>query len=246
MDNVERCLLVIYGQQHREPLLSGLTVGGNYTVMPSKSSYSFTPQNRNYLNLSASVTNADFTGAALPPPPTAFNKTINYEYNSVGALEAMGSDMIGGNATENVLHSLTFRASGALIGLNYGNGRRLAMGYNANRNQPVSMKVDRASNPSDKIIDYQYNYYDVYGNSNNRIHKVIDNIDPSYTTDYFYDNYNRLTNAQAGAFTKFYYHDEWGNITNYSALTHNYALNATGAPATNRIISDGWGTNYSY
>ncbi|MBL8171822.1 MAG: hypothetical protein JNJ50_26925 [Acidobacteria bacterium] len=42
--------------------------------------------------------------------------------------------------------------SGALKSLNYGNGRRLTMGYNANRNQPISMKVDRVSNASDKVI----------------------------------------------------------------------------------------------
>ncbi|MFN8003425.1 MAG: hypothetical protein U0X75_20695 [Acidobacteriota bacterium] len=34
------------------------------------------------------------------------------------------------------------------------------MDYNANRNQPISMKVDRVSNASDKVIDYQYEYYD--------------------------------------------------------------------------------------
>ena len=89
----------------------------------------------------------------------------------------MGTNLIGSNpnATENVLNSLTFRASGALSSLNYGNGRRLTMGYNANRNQPISMKVDRASNPSDKIIDYQYDYYDANGKNNNRIRKVTDN-----------------------------------------------------------------------
>ncbi len=111
-----------------------LTANGNYTVTPSKTGYSFTPPSRDYLNLNSNITTANFTGAPLPPPPPSFNKTINYAYNSVGALSGIGTDLIGSNpnATENVLNSLTYRASGALNGLNYGNGRRLQMGYNAN------------------------------------------------------------------------------------------------------------------
>ncbi|MFN8005041.1 MAG: hypothetical protein U0X75_28965 [Acidobacteriota bacterium] len=61
------------------------------------------------------------------------------------------------------------------------------------------MKVDRVSNASDKVIDYQYEYYDANGNNNNRIRKVIDNVDSSFTTDYLYDRFNRLTHATASA-----------------------------------------------
>jgi RHS repeat-associated protein len=71
-------------------------------------------------------------------------------------------------------------------------------------------------------------------------------VDPAYTTSYLYDDYNRLTNATSSAYTRFYSHDAWGNITDFSGVTHNYATNGSGAPATNRIISDGWGNNYSY
>nr|MDQ3009607.1 hypothetical protein [Acidobacteriota bacterium] len=95
------------------------------------------------------------------PVFSSFNKTINYAYNAVGALAGVGTNLIGGDAnnTSNVLNTVSFRASGALNQLSYGNGRRLMMGYNDNRSQPISMKVDRASNPTDKIIDYSYEYY---------------------------------------------------------------------------------------
>src|SRR5262249_53903269 len=210
--------------------------------------YTFTPTNRSYTNLSANVTNSNFTiNAPTPPPFTAFNKTVNYAYNSVGALSGLGTNMIGSdpNATTNVLNSLTFRASGAVSGLNYGNGRRLTMGYNANRNQPISMKVDRVSNPSDKIIDYVYDYYDQQGNNNNRIRKITDNVDSVFTTDYSYDDYNRLTGA-ASVYMRSYQYDRWGNITDSSGVTQNYATNTTGAPATNRISSDNQGTSFGY
>jgi RHS repeat-associated protein len=219
---------------------------GDYTLTPSLSGYVFTPSSITYLGLQRNWTNANFT--AMPELQTVFNKTVNYDYNSVGALSGVGTNLIGSdpNNTTNVLNSLTFRASGALSSLNYGNGRRLTMGYNANRQQPISMKVDHTNNPSDKIIDYVYDYYDANGKNNNRIRKITDNVDPAYTTDYSYDDYKRLTNAQAGAYFRFYYYDRWGNITNFSAVAHTYATNASGAPATNRIISDGLGVNYSY
>jgi RHS repeat-associated protein len=219
---------------------------GNYTVTPSKAGYNFTPSNRTYPNLSANVTNADFSGAT--PPPTTLNKMINYGYNSAGTLGGVGTDLIGSdpNATTNVLNSTTFRAGGAIRGMNYGNGRRLAIGYDANREQPISMKVDRVSNPSDKIIDYAYDYNDPYGNNNNRIRKVTDNIDPGYTTTYLYDEYDRLASANASAYFRSYSFDPWGNITNFSAVQFNYATNASGAPATNRVVSDSSGANFSY
>ncbi len=225
---------------------NNLSVGGNYTVTPSKPGYNFTPHNRNYSNLIANVTNADFSGA--PPPPATLNKMINYAYNSVGVLSGVGTDLIGSdpNATTNVLNSLTFRANGALKSQNYGNGRRLQMGYNADREQPISMKVDRVSNPSDKIMDFVYDYYDAEGKNNNRIHKITDNIDPSYTANYFYDDYDRLSTAQASAYLRLFAYDPWGNITNFSAVGYNYATNASGAPATNRVISDSLGVNFSY
>ena len=73
------------------------------------------------------------------------------------------------------------------------------MGYNDNRNQPTSMVVDRSNNPSDKVVDYAYQYYDANGKNNNRIRQITDNIETAYSTSYTYDNYNRLTNATANA-----------------------------------------------
>src|SRR5262249_611672 len=147
---------------------SGLPTG-NYTFTPSKSGYVFDPSSINYPDLQKNKTDANFT--ALPAQQTVFNKNVNYAYNNMGALSGVGTNLIGSdpNATTNVLKTVTFRGSGAIKNLNYGNGRRLQMGYNANRQQPTSMKVDLVSNPNDKIIDYTYEYYDANGKNNNRI-----------------------------------------------------------------------------
>ncbi len=69
------------------------------------------------------------------------------------------------------------------------------MGYNDQRNQPTSMKVDLLSNPSDKVVDYAYDYYNANGNNNGLIRKVTDHLDGQYTTTYQYDKFDRLTNA---------------------------------------------------
>jgi RHS repeat-associated protein len=176
----------------------------------------------------------------------SFNKNVNYAYNNVGALSGVGTNLIGTdpNATTNVLNTVTFRATGALNRLHYGNGRRLTMGYNANRQQPASMKVDRTDG-TDPIVDYSYDYYGADGLNNNRIKKITDNVDAAYTVDYKYDNYNRLIKAIGGGGGDYSY-DPWGNITNFKGTTLSYATNASGAPATNRLASDSAGFNYSY
>ncbi|HQR33723.1 MAG TPA: RHS repeat-associated core domain-containing protein [Blastocatellia bacterium] len=178
----------------------------------------------------------------------SFNKTINYAYNTVGALGSIGTNLIGTDAsnTTNVLNTVSFRASGALKSLNYGNGRRLTMGYDDNRNQPTSMVVDRTNNSSDKVVDYAYQYYDANGNNNNRIRQITDNIDTAYTTTYQYDDYNRLTNATANAFSRSYSYDEFGNIRNFAGLTLNYQTNSSGAPTTNRLSTDSQSNSYTY
>lgn len=176
------------------------------------------------------------------------NKNINYAYNAVGALGGIGTNLIGtdANNTTNVLNTVTFRASGALKQLNYGNGRRLTMGYDDNRNQPTSMVVDRTNNSSDKVVDYAYQYYDANGKNNNRIRQITDNIDTAYTTGYLYDDYNRLTSATASAFSRSYGYDPFGNITNFNGVTLNYATNSSGAPATNRLSTDSASNSYTY
>ncbi|MBS1791530.1 MAG: RHS repeat protein [Acidobacteria bacterium] len=224
--------------------LSGLPNGQTYTVTPSLSGYVFDPSSRTYQGLNKNITNANFT--ALPAQVTLYDKTINYDYNSVGALSAIGTNMTSGNTANNVLNTVTFRASGALKQLNYGNGRRLTMGYDDNRNQPTSMVVDRTNNASDKVVDYAYQYYDANGNNNNRIRQITDNIDTAYTTSYQYDDYNRLTNATASAFSRGYQYDPFGNITNFNGVTLNYATNSSGAPATNRLSTDSASNSYTY
>lgn len=225
---------------------SGLPNGLDYTVTPTLNGYVFDPSSRTYLGLKINITDANFTGTLAQT--ITFDKTINYAYNAVGALGSIGTNLIGTDPTNatNVLNTVSFRASGALKQLNYGNGRRLTMGYNDQRSQPTSMIVDRTNNSADKVVDYAYQYYDANGKNNNRIRQITDNIETAYSTTYTYDNYNRLSNATANAFSRNYQYDEWGNVKNFSGLTLNYATNGSGAPSTNRLLSDSQGGSYTY
>ena len=220
-----------------------LPAAGSYTITPSLAGYVFSPYPRTYNNLQASRSNANFTATSNAPQPTVtFDKRVNYAYNTVGALSGAGTNLIGTdpNNTSNVINSLSFKAFGAIKQLNYGNGLQLTMGYNANRQQPITMKV--GPNGTGSIIDYTYEYYDATGNNNNRIRKITDGVDSAYTVNYSYDQWNRLTNATAPAYGRGYVYDAWGNLRGagggpYGGYVLNYGTNANTAPATNRILS---------
>ena len=94
-----------------------------------------------------------------------------YADNFTDVLSGVGTNLIGSdpNATTNALSNTTFRATGAMKQLDYGNGLRLEMGYWTQRQQPVSMKVAPVSNPHAPVLSYGYNYYDANSNNNNRI-----------------------------------------------------------------------------
>ncbi len=115
------------------------------------------------------------------------------------------------------------------------------MGYNANRQQPITMKVEPGGTGS--IIDYTYEYYTTgSGLNNNRIRSITDGVDAQYSVSYAYDQWNRLTNATAPAYARGYVYDAWGNLRGagggqYGGYALNYDTNATTAPATNRIQS---------
>jgi RHS repeat-associated protein len=199
-------------------------------------------------NLADGVEQANYRIEQVTPFSTLYDKNVNYAYNTVGGLSGVGTNLIGSdpNASTNVLNSVTYRGSGALRSVIYGNNRQMAMGYDPNRQQTTSMKVDRVGNPADKIVDYVYNYYDANGKNNGRIRKIFDNTDTAYTTTYVYDDYRRLQSATASAYSRSYQYNAWGNITNFAGVTLSYQLNGSGAPATNRLSSDSQGINYSY
>jgi RHS repeat-associated protein len=174
-------------------------------------------------------------------------KSVNYEYTSGGALAKIGTNLnpLAG-VSDNVMKNLSYRAFGALKSGDYGNGRRIELGYNANRLNLTSHKMIKES-PYDAIIDNSYDYYGTTETSNGRVRKITDNLDPQFTTTYQYDDYDRLASATSVDFERTYSYDPWGNLTAVTATgggetgsyTLSYATNASGAPLNNRINNAG-------
>jgi len=178
-------------------------------------------------------------------------------------LSGVGTNLFGSdpNTTSNVLSNISYRDFGATQSLNYGNGRTLAMSYSEQRHQLTSMIVQK-SDGSDRIVDKSYEYYDTNQANTGRLMKQTDHLDPAYSVTYAYDGVNQLSSAQAGSvdtvkgYDRTYSYDEWGNLRTVSgdsdgtaatqfSTSYNYAVNGTGAPATNRL-TDVNGVPYSY
>gem|GEM_PF-2074565 len=194
---------------------------------------------------------------------TNFSKQINYARTYASTLASIGTNLLGTDPTNttNVVSLTGYRAFGAITGATYGNGRTLSMGYSEQRHQLTSMIVQK-SDGSDRIVDKSYEYYDTNQANTGRLMKQTDHLDPAYSVTYYYDGVNRLYSAQAGSFDtvkgydRVYNYDEWGNLRTVSgdsdgtsatqfSYTYNYAVNGTGAPATNRL-NDVNGVPYSY
>ncbi|MFN0123721.1 MAG: carboxypeptidase-like regulatory domain-containing protein [Blastocatellia bacterium] len=196
------------GQYSFAPVYAGY----NYTVTPSKGGFAFTPASRTYTNLQAAQSNQNYTGTPPPPPPPAggpqvWSHNVNYAYNTTGALSSVGTNLTGSdpNANANVISGIAYNGFGGVTTANYGNGRRLTLGYNVNRHQMISMKVDN-QNGTNAIINKTYGYADPYNSQVNdgRIRKITDLVDANYTVNYAYDDYGELSTASANV-----YYREW-------------------------------------
>ena len=127
----------------------------------------------------------------------SWQKSVNYGYYYSGALAQVGTDLIGGDATANVAGGYDYRAFPGMQAVNYGNGRKLALGYNQKRGQLTRLEVKKTDN-SDPLMDLQYDYYEGgggNGGNNGRIRRITNHRDGYYSVDYGYDDYNRLISA---------------------------------------------------
>ncbi|MEP7343263.1 MAG: hypothetical protein ABI977_36390 [Acidobacteriota bacterium] len=158
----------------------------------------------------------------------------------------MGSNLRTGDTTNNVVSALDYRAWGALQRADYGNGRRLALGYNQKRGQLGSVKLRKTDN-TDVVTNLGYDYYSGGGGSggnNSQVRFITDYLDGNYSVDISYDDHNRLT---AYGNYRSYTYDEWNNLKTVSSgngmgeapnCTLNYAEH-NGATSTNKINNAG-------
>ncbi len=149
-------------------------------------------------------------------------RQINYGYTYGLGLASVETDLITGDSNSNIVNSLAYRGFGGIKQMNYGNGRRLEVGYGLERQQLQSLAVKKQDG-SDSIIDLSYDYENG-GKNNGRIQKIIDNTNPqsSKTYIYNYDDYNRLKEATETAYLRqyesmleFHRHGRFHNASNF-------------------------------
>src|SRR5205807_5362251 len=75
---------------------TGLAVGGNYTVTPSLSGYSFTPPSQTFNSLNANQT-ANFTATAIPTNDLAIGKAATQSSTLAGFSTDFASSAADGN-----------------------------------------------------------------------------------------------------------------------------------------------------
>ena len=116
---------------------------GAYTIIAAKSGSDFTPVQAVVAAELVLPRTVNFKGAPIqqantpPSGNTLFSQNVNYAYKSSGALDSVGTSMIGGDAlsTTNVIDSLSYRAFGKASQIVYGNDRKLDLTYNGSLNQ---------------------------------------------------------------------------------------------------------------
>ncbi|MGH9933261.1 MAG: hypothetical protein ACREA9_29100, partial [Pyrinomonadaceae bacterium] len=144
---------------------------------------------------------------------------VSYNYDRAGRVTAVNG--YGYAGVSSYASGLTYRAFGALKGMNYANGRSLSTAYDV-RLRPTSWNVWG-------VLGYNYNY-DYLNEHTGRVTYAQNIQDSTLDRSYEYDNVGRLTISHAGAearahvgtgqwgtldgpYSQGYEYDFWGNIT---------------------------------
>ena len=170
----------------------------------------------------------------------ASSYALSYAYNLVGELESItnpwgtsvyyGYDKVGRvtgvNDPGGVLiyaNALSYRAFGAVKGMNYGDGKSLSALYD-NRLRPTKWDVST-------VLGYNYTYNNTYLNeTTGRVSYAQSIYDPTLDRSYEYDHVGRLVISHSGAearahaingqwgtmdgpYSQGYDFDVWGNVT---------------------------------
>ena len=120
------------------------------------------------------------------------NSTIDYDFDKLGRLESItGSNNLYGNVAT-YASSFTYRASGGVKGLTYGNNFTMSTSYDAVL-RPTSFKVSTPGGQAD-IIKNDYTYYD-----DGKPKYLHDWLDERFDRAYGYDHRAMLKQAFSGS-----------------------------------------------
>lgn len=144
---------------------------------------------------------------------------VGYDYDKAGRLTNVSGS--GYSGVSNYSSGITYRAFGAIKGMNYGDTRALSTAYDA-RLRATTWNVS-------SVIGYNYNY-DYFNEHTGRVTYAGSVYDSSLDRSYEYDNAGRLATSHTGAearaaawtgqwgtmdgpYSQGYDYDVWGNVT---------------------------------
>ncbi|HXL79253.1 MAG TPA: hypothetical protein VN951_00130, partial [Pyrinomonadaceae bacterium] len=145
---------------------------------------------------------------------------VGYGYDKAGRLQNVSGSGYAG--VTNYADSLSYRAFGALKGMNYGNGKSLATAYD-NRLRPTTWNVSN-------VMGYNYDYDGFYHERTGRVTYAQSIYDSTLDRSFEYDLVGRLAISHSGAearahvingqwgtldgpYSQGYDYDQWGNVT---------------------------------
>jgi RHS repeat-associated protein len=188
-------------------------------------------------------------------------RTVTSTIDPAGRLDNVSSGQspcAAGGAGTCYASSLTYAASGAVLGVTLGNGLRERTAFN-NRLQPTEIGIRNVATNSDLLkLDYAYETLDANNNSlgdnngNLRSQTItVPGLAAPLVQSYQYDHLNRLKSAEelkgaASQWKQVYSYDRYGNRrlavgTTFPALTGNLndpVHNPQIDEATNRLLED--------
>jgi YD repeat-containing protein len=144
---------------------------------------------------------------------------VNYGYDKIGRLT--GATGAAGANPSTYASALTYRAFGAIKGMNYGDGRGLSTTYDS-RMRTTKWDVSN-------VLGYNYNY-DYLNEHTGRVTYAASITDATLDRSYEYDSLGRLVVSHSGAearahvgtgqwgtmdgpYSQGYDYDVWGNVT---------------------------------
>lgn len=172
--------------------------------LTSETRYFAAPLNRTYtLNYGYNLANV-LTSVGLPD----WSQQVNYNHDAVGRLNSVTSSGFVDTAYQGTYpnwypyptqvttfaSNITYRASGAVKQMTFGNGAQLTMNYNA-RQAATRFEISNLNNGSGGThsVGDTYDYYD-----DGRIRFIGDLFDNHFDRKYTYDHTARLQEALSG------------------------------------------------
>ncbi|HSR70502.1 MAG TPA: hypothetical protein VLU25_21410, partial [Acidobacteriota bacterium] len=150
-------------------------------------------------------------------------KSISTDYDRMGRITAVTSDWVDADHPAVLANNFAYHATGALTGIDYGNGTTSTRSYTSGGLLKTLQHGDGVDPGA--LLDLEYHYDEGLAN-NGRIMEITDHDDASRTQSHAYDGFYRLATAETQG-------PHWGLSFSYDRYGNRLSQSATkGSPPT--------------